>query len=526
MKKLLCLILALSMLCTLAACGGTNTESTTSNGSDAGAASNNVSSGEEKKEVVLHTSTNLSNVTFDTMNTHQSYMTGAIFGSLMEMDPNTGDLSPMMATEWELAPDGMSASITLRDDMYFTSGNKVTAKDLQFSLMRPVNDRNMTSSKTYKALENVTVVDEYKVELEMNAPWPTCFQDIYGTHVLDSAEFEDLGEDAYFAKPSTAGPFMVEEFDPVNSSYTLVRNENWWGWDVIENPTNVDRFIYTMSSEDTTRVSALRTGEFDMIELVPFDDCAVLENEGFQTMQTVENRHIMVGFNYETIFGNQALREAVSLCIDRELIVNSIIGVGWPAQWAWSQGFASNPGYEGYECNMEKAQQLVAENYDGSEVSLLVSSSGTTRVNELCQAIQSMMMEAGFNVKIDMVEEATYDTLRPSSQYDLAIGVFNTPATGEAYKEICEILGGDIFGTNYVDDELTELIAKVQGNCDTADRQAAEIAVYKHIVDNCGPYIYLYCTTGIVAANARVDLSTLNMDASGTWTIYHVQVND
>lgn len=527
MKKLLCMILTLAMLLSLAACGGSKDAAGTPNSSNLSSNNDpaNGNSSGENQEVTLRVSTNLSNVTFDTMQTHQSYMVGAVFGQLMEMDADCNFL-PHEATEWELEPDGMSATITLRNDMYFTSGNKVTSKDLQFTLMRPVNDRTMVSARTYKALENVEIVDEYTVKLVMNAPWPTCIEDIYNTQIVDSADFEARGEDAYFLQPSTCGPFKVVTFDPVNSSYELERFDGWWGWDVIDNPTNVDRFFYTLSAEDTTRVSALRTGEFDLIELVPFDDVAVLETEGFKTLQTVENRHVMIGFNYESLFGDPALREAVSLAVDRNLIVNSIIGVGWPATWSWFAGVAANPGYNGYPCDMERAKQLVAENYDGTEFSILVSSAATTRVNELAQAIQSMLLEAGFNVKINMVEEATYDVMRSSSQYEMAIGVFNTPATGEAYKEVCEILGGDIFGTNYDDPELVDLIAKVQGNCDSADRAECEKAVYKHVVDNYGPYIYLYCTTGIVAANDRVDLPSMNMDCTGNWSILHVQVKN
>jgi peptide/nickel transport system substrate-binding protein len=218
------------------------------------------------------------------------------------------------------------------------------------------------------------------------------------------------------------------------------------------------------------------------------------------------------------------LREAVSLAIDRELIVNSVIGTGTPAKWPWVSGFAYNADSEGYEHDMEKAQELVkASNYDGSEISLLCSSQTTTRVNELAQAVQSELLEAGFNVKINMVEEATYDTLRPAGEYDIAIGVFNTN-TGDAYKEICEIIGGDIFCTNYVDDELQALVADVEGNIDHDSRQAAEIAVYQHIMDNYGPYLYLYCTTGIVAANDKLDLDSIRMDGSGTWRIARAQM--
>lgn len=477
----------------------------------------------ESEEVVIRLSSNISHVTWDMMQTHQTHCPNFVFGELMGMNTD-GSYFPYECTEWELAEDGMAATLKLRDDMYFSSGNHLTAKDLQFSLMRPVSDRTMVAARTYNSLENVEIVDDYTVKLIMNSPWPTCIEDIHSLAILDSAEFEKLGENTYFQKPSAAGPFKIKNFDPVNSSWEIERFDEWWGWDVFENPTNVDRIIYTLTSEDTTRVSALRTGEFDIIELVPFDDTELLKSEGFQVVETVENRHIMIGCNYASIFKSAELRQAVSAAIDRELIVDTIIGTGWPAKWAWSQGMASNPDSAGYEYNMEKAKELVAANYDGSEINLLTSSAATARVNELAQAIQSMLLEAGFNVRINMVEEATYDVMRFSGQYDLAVGVFNCTATGEAYKECVEILGGDIFKTSCDDQELFRLCDQVKGNIDFESRKAAEIAVYQHVMDSYGPYLYLYCTNGIKAANDRIDVASMNIDASGNWSILHLHV--
>ncbi len=63
-----------------------------------------------------------------------------LYGSLVSFDPS--DLSkgyqPDIAESWEVSGDGRVFTFKIRPGMKFTSGNPVTARDVEFSLRRAV----------------------------------------------------------------------------------------------------------------------------------------------------------------------------------------------------------------------------------------------------------------------------------------------------------------------------------------------------------------------------------------------------
>jgi len=534
-KRLLTILLVMAVVASsLTGCGGTTAATGTSttgtsatatgNTAAAATATTNTGTTSSSGSKILRCASNISNTTMDQMSTHNGYQLNNIFDYLLYVKDD-GSVDPWIITEWKFADDNMSCTLTMRDDVYFSCGAQMTSKDIQFSMMRPVKDRTMTSARTWAKLDNVEVIDDTHFKCDFNAQWPTFLTDISNLCVYHQADYEAKGNDAYFALPCGAGQFKLDSFDSVNSSYVCSRNDKWWGWSKIDNVSNLDGYTFTCVAEDTTRVSALQTDEFDLIGLVPSDDVDLLKSAGKQVVENPENRHIMLGLNYKGIFADENLRKAVSEAIDRQLIVDTVIGTGTVCKWPWVSGYSSNDSAAGYTYDLEDAKKLVAaSSYDGSEITLLTSQNTATRVNELAQAIQSMLMDAGFNVKIDMVEEATYDTMRSGGKYDIAIGVFNTPAGGDGYKELTEILGGDIFGTGFKDSKFDALVAAVSSEMDTTKRQQAEIAAYQYVMDNYGPYLYLYCTTGISAYSANVDIDSLDIDSASNWHIARLQM--
>ena len=61
--------------------------------------------------------------------------------SLFSYDPNTGELGPKLATEWEWLDDECTKlHVKLRDDVTFHNGNKLTAEDVEFTLARVSSD--------------------------------------------------------------------------------------------------------------------------------------------------------------------------------------------------------------------------------------------------------------------------------------------------------------------------------------------------------------------------------------------------
>lgn len=72
----------------------------------------------------------------------ESYLGNNLFETLIARDPKTGQLVPRAAQSFSVSPDGLKILFTLRPDLRWTDGKKITAKDFEYSLRRildPVN---------------------------------------------------------------------------------------------------------------------------------------------------------------------------------------------------------------------------------------------------------------------------------------------------------------------------------------------------------------------------------------------------
>src|SRR5690606_16420571 len=75
-------------------------------------------------------------------------------------------------------------------------------------------------------------------------------------------------DETYWAKPVGTGPFVVEEF-VADQRFVLKRNPNYWG-----SATTLDSITFVGMPEETARISALATGEVDLVFGVSPDSVA------------------------------------------------------------------------------------------------------------------------------------------------------------------------------------------------------------------------------------------------------------
>jgi len=87
----------------------------------------------------------------------------------------TGQYVPGLASSWKISPDGKEIEFTLRKGIKFHSGDPLTAKDIEFS-----HARSMKISATYQRasrfLENVEVMDDYRVKFKFKRPMPNSYR--------------------------------------------------------------------------------------------------------------------------------------------------------------------------------------------------------------------------------------------------------------------------------------------------------------------------------------------------------------
>ncbi len=440
-----------------------------------------------------------------------------VFDPLIVQDED-GQYKPWLAKAWKFTDDAKSVTFELRDDVYFTDGNKMTAADVIFTLEQLRDDKthypDSVVSNLRRFFGKMEKIDDYKFTLNLNQPMPEFYYQMTapGLEIFSKAAFEKMGYDAFWKNPVGTGAYVVESYNQPNSiiKLTLRTDKNgYWGYKASNRYTNVKNITIQYSAEAQTRLASLRSKEIQMINTVPPTEKANLDKQGFTTMllTPMNTVFLQMATAKGDTFENAKLREALSLAIDRDVIVATLLnGYATPARWPARQG---DLGYEEKPAtpityNKAKAQQLVKESgYTGKEVNFIYTQAYVNIGNELAQAIQSMAAEVGIKVKISPLERATYDEARLKHQFDIVLAAIGY--SGNAwYKTAHDVIGMDRFNTGVQNKKLKDLAISLENIVDEPKAAAIYKQIYAIETTEFDPHIYLYWPSNINAWDVKV----------------------
>src|SRR5690606_4562516 len=118
---------------------------------------------------VLSDLTNFDPQQFSTVNFH---LIKNLYDSLIEYTPE-GEAVPSLATAWTIAPDNRSVTVTLRDDVTFHSGAKLTSADVAATLAKAADpERGKNVYATMSIVKDWATPDDKTITINFKAPVP------------------------------------------------------------------------------------------------------------------------------------------------------------------------------------------------------------------------------------------------------------------------------------------------------------------------------------------------------------------
>ena len=368
---------ALSLV--LAACGGggsTSSSSSAAGGSGAGG------------DIVIRGCTPENPlVPGNTSETCGGDMVDAMTSKLISYNTETSDPEMDIAESIE-SDDNITFTVKLKKGYKFHDGTEVKAKNFVDAwnytaayqngqagsyFMGVIKGADKASAKdsTVTELEGLKVIDDYTFTIETNepvgnlpvrlgysayAPLPDSFFD-------DPKAFEDA--------PIGAGPFMLDS--RTTSEYKFVKFADYSG----DSPAQVDSLTFRIYTDDSAAYNDVVANNLDYTNNIPSDFLV-----GEQYKSDLEGRNLVresmrfttmvFSPNDPQLAGNLELRQAISMSIDRQLIIDQIFnGVYKPAH-GWAPGVISGATdsacgeYCDYSPEKAKALYDKAGGYDGT----------------------------------------------------------------------------------------------------------------------------------------------------------------
>ena len=369
-----------------------------------------------------------------------------MFDTLLFTDKE-GEICGQLAEIWEWQDD-TTLNVTLREGVTFQNGEPCTSEDVKFTFDRILSGYgDGTIAVLYETLDSVEIVDDLTVSFKLKEPDAAFEQrlgSIWGASIVPKDYVEEVGDEAFQTAPIGTGPYMMTEYSP--EKYVLERYDGFWG----EAPA-VKRIEFIAYPEASARMTALITGELDIINDVPGDAVETIQNtEGLNVVGTpIKNIHIYT-FNTKdenSIMSNQQFRQAITMAIDRQQLVDTLwtdyakVPNGHQFE---SYGDLYIEDYEGVQYDPETARQLVEESgYDGEEVISIEMADGYyTNGNQAGEAIVSMLADVGIKAEVVFTDvfsfQADIRAWSSASRFDNPLGalwLLFGPGSGPANEE-------------------------------------------------------------------------------------------
>jgi peptide/nickel transport system substrate-binding protein len=443
--------------------------------------------------------------------------TGRLWGDPLASTDHRGTYTPALASSWAVSKDYLSYTFKLKKGIKFSNGDEFTSADVKKTFQRLIEDKTLIDAASWQILDRVDTPDPYTAVIVLKKAMPTFFDELDRVPVISAKAYEANAAD-YFMSPIGTGAFVVTSFNKQTGESRYTRNDNYWGW-TADNQSNVDEIVYKFITEDTTRVSALQSGGVDVATMLPIDYLAKLDASKYTSLQVPMDTHFLIGFacGGGKTFGDKNLREAFSLSIDRAQIVEGIVGGGLVSTWPVPK---DNVGYVAgsrYEYDPAKAKKLLAASgYKGEQLAMVLTSASFPRANEVATVVQAMAGAVGFNVKIEMLESATYESRRTSGNYDLYLGRFNSTCS-DMQRDVTTNLLPDKFKSGAIDDKMRELCSAAAVTVDRAARTKLLEQIYAIEMNDLAPVIGLYCPVYLYPMQKNVTNVTVYADGTAVY---------
>ena len=196
---------------------------------------------------------------------------------------------PAIATEWDVSKDLKTWTFKLRRGAEFHNGESIDAEAVKWNYER-IMDPKIGHSFTRGVLgdlERVSVDDKYTVRCHLKNPSAIFAANLiyYPANLMAPGSVDQAD-----THPVSCGPFKFKSWKRHDAT-ELERFENFWETDAEGNALPyLDGLIGYPKKEDRVRLTALRTGEVDLIDNMAYADAAEFESNYGKDFNTWEVR--------------------------------------------------------------------------------------------------------------------------------------------------------------------------------------------------------------------------------------------
>ncbi|MBJ3778426.1 ABC transporter substrate-binding protein [Acuticoccus mangrovi] len=454
-------------------------------------------------------------------------------GYLVNIAPDNSVL-PAIAESWEAQGDDLWV-FKINPDAQWSDGTPIVASDVIASYERAINNPKGSYSGIFAGVDGFDAPDEHTLEIHTAGPYPTLPNMLTQVAVLPPSVIEGAEPGDFMTPKGNVGaaPYRFVEYVP-GDHLTLERSETYFG-----DPALWDTVTFRFLTNPATRVTALLSGDVDMIDGVPPEDAAKLsDNPDFNVVSGPSDRVVFMTFDIsrdvtpeavdkngdplpENPFKDVRVRKAFALAINREAIAaRAMDGMATPSNQIGTPTLGGfDPDYPPIGYDPEAAKKLLTEAGYPDGFGLTVACMNDRLVNDerICQIVAQMLQRIGIRTTVDIEPYsvfATKATCHCDDRRSFFMSTWASSAAGEVSMALLNLLHSyepeKKLGTwnlgEYTNPALDEKIETLATVLDPDERHALEREAMRMAMDDYA-VLPLHMQSVILAARKGLEPS-------------------
>ena len=479
-----------------------------------------------------------------------------LFLSLIQPDWNDAksnlEIKPMLAKNWEWNKDSSSITFSLRNDVKWSDGENCTAEDVVFSfdvysdpdvqsrLYGEFGNFYIDKDKHINLKKTFDIISSYSLKINfIPKSKPNLFAiaiPIIPKHIYDKIPRKDFATAKQNMAPVCNGPFLLSSWER-DQSLILKANKNSY----LYNPDNISELIFKIIPDYNSRLTQLKNGEIDLMDLIRPDDIEDLKQDKSISIIPVKGREYdYIGWNNidpddynknnkvvpNKFFGSAKVRKALTYAINRKVILEDYLNnYGELAVTPVTPIFKNSidTSIKAYPYDVYIAKKMLAEegwrdsNHDGIldkngiKFSFTLDiPSGNPRREYASTVVKNNLKEIGIEMNVEQLEMPVFQRELINKKVNSWMASWYVPIPIELkpfwYSDLKSTPLNLVSYQNKNVDKLLEEIGRT-----ISDKKLNEIYFkFQKIIHDDEPVTFLYWMDDIVGCNKKIKNIDIN----------------
>lgn len=367
-----------------------------------------------------------------------------IFSGLMKKGIS-GEMENDLAESYTISEDKYTYTFTIKENAVFHDNTKITADDVLFTISQIKNGSLKSPHQSSWQSVSVTKIDERTVEFKLSSPY-TSFLENTSIGILPAHLWKDLDtEDFTFSENNLnaigSGPYKISHIEKNKKGLIESISLSSFGHYVGQKAyINKVKFVFYRNEEDL--IKAFKKNKIDQINAISGNQARVLSSSGEMVTNVNLTRIFGLFFNSnkQEIFRNKEVVKAINLAIDKQKIIDLVIGgygqsIDSPIPKTMYAGEDESPIEPSIESKIEEANSILdkqgfatGENNlrkkDGKVLSFSISTGDAPELQQVANMIKEDLSKIGINVDVKIFEigNLNQSVIRPRDYESLFFG--------------------------------------------------------------------------------------------------------